>query len=141
MPEMHLRQPRFICSAYGPFNKNKERILKFKETGDSRYIYQNQLDKAWFQHDRASWDFKDLLRRTTSDKILRNKAFHIAKNPKYYGYQRGLASMVYNFFDKKLPGTSAKLKKYELCQTKYYLKNCINQLLENLIHKKYTHLL
>ena len=110
MPEMHLRQPRFICSAYGPFNKNKERILKFKETGDSRYIYQNQLDKAWFQHDRASWDFKDLLRRTTSDKILRNKAFHIAKNPKYYGYQRGLASMVYNFFDKKLPGTSAKLR-------------------------------
>ena len=54
MPEMHLRQPRFICSAYGPFNKSKERILKFKETGDSRYIYQNQLDKAWFQHDRAS---------------------------------------------------------------------------------------
>ena len=110
MPEMHLRQPRFICSAYGPFNKSKERILKFKETGDSRYIYQNQLDKAWFQHDRASWDFKDLLKRTTSDKILRNKAFHIAKNPKYYGYQRGLASMVYNFFDKKLPGTSAKLR-------------------------------
>ena len=54
MPEMHLRQPRFICSAYGPFNKNKERIQKFKETRDSRYIYQNQLDKAWFQHDIAS---------------------------------------------------------------------------------------
>ena len=110
MPEMYLRQPRFICSAYGQFNKNKERIQKFKETGDSRYIYQNQLDKTWFQHDRASWDFKDLLRRTTSDKILRNKAFHIAKNPKYYGYQGGLASVVYNFFDKKLPGTSAKLR-------------------------------
>ena len=110
MPEMHLRQPSSICSAYGPFNKKKERKQKIKETGDSRYIYQNQLDKAWFQHNMASWDFKDLLRRTTSDKILRNKSFHIAKNPKYYGYQRDLASMLYNFFDKKLPGTSAKLR-------------------------------
>ena len=48
----------------------------------------------------AYGDFKDLARRTVSDKILRDKAFNIAKNPKYDGYQRGLASMVYQFFDK-----------------------------------------
>ena len=58
------------------------RIKKIKETRDSRYIYQNELDKACFQHDMASGDFKDLTRRTTADKILRDKAFNIAKNPK-----------------------------------------------------------
>ena len=52
MPKMHLRQPGFMFSACGPFTKNKERIKQFKETGDSRYIYQNELDKACFQHDR-----------------------------------------------------------------------------------------
>ena len=101
MPEMHLKQPGFTYSACGPFTKNKERIQKFKETGDTSYIYKNELDKACFQHDMAYGDFKDLKRRTASDKILRDKAFNIAKNPKYDGYQRGLASMVYKFFDKK----------------------------------------
>ena len=48
--EMHLRQPGFMYSACGPFTKNKKRIQKFKETGDSRYIYQNELDKTCFQH-------------------------------------------------------------------------------------------
>ena len=100
MPEMHLRQPGFTYSACEPFTKNKEKIQKFKET-DSRYIYQNELDKACFQHDMAYGDFKDLTRRITSDKILGDEAFNIAKNPKYDGYQRGLASMVYKFFDKK----------------------------------------
>ena len=70
--------------------KNKERIQKFKETGDSRYIYQNELDKACFQHDMAYGDFKYLARRTASDKVLRDKAFNIAINPNYDGYQRGL---------------------------------------------------
>ena len=64
--------------------KNKERIQKFKETGDPRYIYQNELDKACFQHDMAYGEFKDLTRRTVSDKILCNKAFNVAKNLKYY---------------------------------------------------------
>ena len=100
MPEMHLWQPGFTYSDYGPFTKNKERTQKFKETGDSRYIYQNELDKAYFQHDIAYGDFKDL----TSGKILRGKAFNIAKNPKYDVYQRGLASLVYKFFDKKTSG-------------------------------------
>ena len=107
MPEMHLRQPGFTYSACGPFTKNEERIQKFKETADSRYIYQNEPDKACFQH-MAYGDFKDLTRRTASDKILHDKAFNIAKNPKYNGYQSGLASMVYNFFDKKTSGGSIK---------------------------------
>ena len=47
-------------------------------------------------------DFKDLSRRTASDNVLRDKAFNIAKNPKYDGCERGLASMVYKFFDKKV---------------------------------------
>ena len=95
MPEMYLRQPGFTYSACGPFTKNKERIQKFKETGDSRYIYQNELDKGCFQHDKAYGDFKHLTRRKASDKILRVKACSIAKIPKYDGYQCGLASMVY----------------------------------------------
>ena len=89
MPEMHLKQPGFTYSACGPFTKNKERIQKFKETGDTSYIYKNELDKACFQHDMAYVDFKDLAKRTASDKILRDKEFNIAKNPKYDGYQRG----------------------------------------------------
>ena len=66
MPELHLKQPGFTYSACGPFTKNKERILKFKETGDTKYIYKNELDKAWFQQDVAYGDFKDLTRRTAS---------------------------------------------------------------------------
>ena len=98
MPEMHLKQPGFTYSACGPFTKNKERIQKFKETGDTRYIYKNELDKASLQHDMAYEDFKDLKRRTFSDKVLSNKAFNIAKTPKYDGYQRGLASSGLYFF-------------------------------------------
>ena len=103
MPEIHLKQPGFTYSACGPFTKNKERIQKFKETGDTSYIYKNELDKACFQHDMAYGDFKDLKRRTFSDKILRDKALNIAKYPKYDGYQRGVASIVYNFFLIKNP--------------------------------------
>ena len=83
MPEMHLRHPGFTYSACGPFTKTKERIQQFKQTGDSRYIYKNELDKACFQHDMAYGDLKDLKRRTAADNVLRDKAFNIAKNPKY----------------------------------------------------------
>ena len=108
---MDLRQPRFTYSACGPFTKNKERIQKFKQTGDSRYTYKNKSDKACFQHDVAYGDLKDLKRRTAADKVSRDKAFNIAKNPKYDGYQRGFASMVYNFFDKKTKGSGVTLAK------------------------------
>ena len=79
MSEIHLKQPGLNYSACGPVTKNKETIQKFKETGDTNYIYKNQLDKACFQHDMAYGDFKDLARRTVSDKFLRDKAFNIAK--------------------------------------------------------------
>ena len=105
MPEMHLRQPRFVHSACGPFTRHKERIKEFKRTSDTRYIYRNELDKACFQHDSAYADHKDLINRTKADKVLRDKAYDIASNPKYDGYQRGLASMVYKFFDKKSMGS------------------------------------
>ena len=109
MPEMHLKQPGFTYSACGPFTKKKERIQKFKETGDTNYIYQNALHMACFQHDMAYGDFKVLTRRTTSDKVLRDKTFNIAKNPKYDGYQRGDASMVQNFFDEKFAGSGVNM--------------------------------
>ena len=105
MPEMHLKQPGFTYSACEPFTKNKERIQNFKETGDANYVNKNELDKACFQHDMAYGGFKDLAKRTASDKVLRDKAFNIAKNPKYDGYQRALASMVYNFFAKMSGGS------------------------------------
>ena len=116
MPEMHLKQPGFTYSACGPFTKNKERIQKFKETGDTSYIYKNELDKACFQHDMACGDFKDTARRTASDKILRDKAFNIAKNPKYDGYKKGRACMVYKFLDKttKESGVNIPLEFNEL---------------------------
>ena len=98
MLEMHLKH----------LQKSKERIQKFKETGDLRCIYKNELDKACFQHDMFYWDFKDLARRTASDKRLTAKAFYIAKNAEYDGYQRGLASMVNKFFDKKTFGEVIK---------------------------------
>ena len=109
MPEMHLKQPGFTYSACGPFTKNKERIQKFKETGDTIYIYKNELGKACFQYDMAYGDFKDFKKRTFSNKVLRDKAFNIAKSPKYDGYQRGLASMVYKFFDKKSKSGGVKI--------------------------------
>ena len=90
MPEMHLKQPGITYRTCGPFTKDKETIQKFKEAGDRQYIYQNELDKACFQHDIVCGDFKNLTRRTASDKILRDKAFNIAKNPKYDGYQEVL---------------------------------------------------
>ena len=108
MPEIHLRQPQFTYSACGPFNRHEERIQKFKETGDTNYIYMNELGKACFTHDAAYSGSKDLTKRTVADKIFKNKAFDIAKDPKY-GYQRGLASMVYTFFDSKVSGSGAKL--------------------------------
>ena len=111
IPEMHLRQPQFVYSACGSFTRYKERIKEFKRTGDTRYIYRNELDKACFQHDSAYADQKDLINRTKSDKVLRDKAYDIASNQEYDGYQRGLASMVYKFFDKKSTGSGINTAK------------------------------
>ena len=105
---MHLRQPGFTYSACGPFTKNKQRIQKFMQTGDTNYIYKNELDKACFQHDMAFGKYKDLEKRTQSDKVLKDKVFEIANNPNYDVCQRRLSSMVYKFFDKKSKGTGIK---------------------------------
>ena len=86
--EMHLRQLRFTYSAFRPFTESKERMQKFK-----RAKHVSQL---------ARGDFKDLRRRTASDKLSRDIAFDIAQNLKDDGNQRGLASMVYNLFNKKV---------------------------------------
>ena len=101
---MHLRQSGFMYSACGTFRKTKERIKKFRE----KEIH--ELDKACFQHDIDYGDFIDWTRGTASDKILREKAFNIAKNPRYDGYGSGLASIIYKAFDKKSPGRFATLK-------------------------------
>ena len=122
IPEMHLKQPGFIYSACGPFTKNKERIQKFLQTGDTNYIYRNDLDKACFQHDMSYGKYKDLTKRTQSDKVLKEKAFKIASNPKYDGYQQGLVSMVFKFFDKKSGGSG--------------IKSMLNQQLANELHKQ-----
>ena len=90
--------------------KNKERIQKLKEIGDSQYIYQNKQDKACFQHDMTYGHFKDLPRRIAFDKILHNKGFNVAKNPNYDRYERGLASMLYKFFHIESLAQQLKLK-------------------------------
>ena len=82
IPEMHLKQPGFNYSACGPFTKNKKRIEKFMQTGNTDFIYKNELDKACFQHDMAYGKSKDLIKITQSDKVLRDKAFKIGSNPK-----------------------------------------------------------
>ena len=123
---MHLKQSGFNYSACGPFTKNKQRIQKFMQTGDTNYIYRNELDQACLQNDMAYEDFKDLKslkRRTQSVKVLKYKAFDIANNPKYDGYQRGLAPMVCESFDKKSKGTGIKNEIKE------------NQQLTNELHK------
>ena len=107
MPEMHLKQPSFTYSACGPFIKHAERIKKFKQTGNTSYIFKNELDKACFKHDSAYADYKDLLNRTRAGKVLKDRAYEIASDPKYDGYQRSLTSMVYKFFDKKSSGSGA----------------------------------
>ena len=100
--EMYLKQSGLSYSAFGSFIKSKERIQKI---GHINYIYKNELDKVCFQHDMVCGDFKDLGRRKGSDKVLRDKAFSIAANSKYVGYQRSLVSMVYKCFDKKSTGS------------------------------------
>ena len=102
MPEMHLRQPRFVYSACGPFTRHKERIKEFKRTGNINLLYRNALDKACFKHDAAYAKYKDVENILIADNKLKNNAHDIASNPEYDGYQKGLASMVYIFFNSKV---------------------------------------
>ena len=138
MSEMHLRQHRFTYSACGPFTKNKERIQKFKEAGDTNYIYKNELDKACFQHDMAFGDFEDLTKKTAADKVLRDKAFKIVSDQKYDGYQRGLASMVYKFFDKKLQGSGLASNKENIQLADELHEPIIRKFKERKMHSSFT---
>ena len=131
LPKMHSKQRGFTYSACGSFTKNKERIQNFRETGDTSYIYKNELDKACFQHDIAYGDFKDLARRVASDKVLTDKAFNFAKNPKYDSYQRGLISMVYNFFDEKSASLPDKSVSDSGVNIPLEFNEQLDQLLEN----------
>ena len=111
MFEMHLKQPGFTYSVCGPFSKKQRKNPKVKKTGDWPYIYRNEEDKSCFRHDMAYGVFKDLIRRTASKKILRDKAFYIAEYPKYYRYWRDLTLMNYKFSDKKSSGSGIENEK------------------------------
>ena len=105
MPEIHLKQSGNTDSACGPFTKNKELKNLCREEIEADFICRNVLDKACFQHDMAYGKSKDLAKTTQPDKVLWDKPFKIANDPKYDGYQRGLASMVCKLFDKKSSGS------------------------------------
>ena len=110
---MHLRQPQFVYSACGHFTRHKDRIKEFERTSDTQLLYRNELDKACFKHDAAYAKYKDVENRLISDQKLRNSAYDIASNPKYDGYQRGLAAWYINFLTQKLLHSTKKL-----CQAK-----------------------
>ena len=101
MPELHLRQLGFTYSTCGPFTKHRETIQKFREADNLKHLYRNELEHACFAHDVAYSDSKDLAKRTISDKILKDRTYETAKNRNYDGYQRALASIAYNFVNKK----------------------------------------
>ena len=101
MPELHLKQSGFTYSPCRPFTKHRKRIKKFRETGNLKHLYKNELDKPCFVHDAATSDCKYLAKRTISDKFLKDKAYRIARNRNYERYQRELVIMAYTFFDKK----------------------------------------
>ena len=125
MLEMHLKQPGFTYIACGPFTENKERIEKSTQTGRTDFVYRNELEKACFQHDMVYVKSKDLMKRTESDKVLRDKAFKMASDPKYDGHQRVLASVVYKCFDKKSSGNGVDTSLANKCATEsnYQLAN------------------
>ena len=114
MLERHLKQPGFTYSTFGTVTKNKEKIQKFMQTGNTGFISKKELDKACFQRDIAYGKSKDLIKRTQSDNVLKDKSFKIASNPKCDGYQRGLASMVQTLFDKKSKGSGINEPTYQL---------------------------
>ena len=95
LPELHFRKPLFTYSAGGPLMKI---VKKFESL---KYIYKNELDKACFTLDAVYANSKDFAKKAASDIILKGRAYEIAIKPKNNGYQRGLVSTVYNFFDKK----------------------------------------
>ena len=138
MPELHLKQPGFTYCACGPFTINKERTEKLMHTGNTDFIYRNELDKACFQHDMAYGKSKDLVKRTQSDKVLKDKAFKIVSDPKYDGYQRGLASTVDKFFEKRSSGSGVDAKQIINSQVNFMVRLLENSRDEKFIHRLET---
>ena len=115
------------CETKKEHNNLKKHVYQNRYIYQKRYIYQNELDKAYFQLDMSYGDFKDLAR------VSRDKAFNFAKYKKYDGYQRGIAPMIYRFFDKSSDCLQVNLLRTEqskLNQTKNLQNNFINQLLK-----------
>ena len=111
MPEMHLWDPKAKkYSACGPFTRHQKRIDMFIKDGRLSHILKNRLDAACFQHDSAYAKYKDRLNRKQSDIVLKNKALTIATDSRVNGYQRGLASMVYKFFNERNKGSGINLQ-------------------------------
>ena len=138
LTEIHLRQSGFTYSACVAFTKNEERIKKFKETGDSRDIYQNEFDKAWFQHDMA---IEILIIRLEEQVLIRYcviKHLILLKIQNMMDINIDLLQYFITFLTKKL---LIKILKMKIFLIKNPQKNYTNQLIENLIKEKYTHLL
>ena len=107
------------------------------QTGNTDFIYKNELDKACFQHDMAYGKSKNLVKRTQSDKVLKDKAFKIASNPKYNDYQRGLASMVYKLFDKKSASLDKSKESGIINEPNYQLANELHKaIIRKFLEKK-----
>ena len=104
---LHLKLPTVLSWGYN-LDLTKPELLDWLQKPKKEYNYQNELDKAGFQHEMVFGDFKVLIRRTASDKILHNKAFDIAKNSKYDGYPHVYVSTVYKYFDKKTTSSGIK---------------------------------
>ena len=122
MPEIHLRQPGFTYSACRPFAKNKEKIQIFKETGDSHYIYQNELDKASFQHEMTYRDFKDYLEEQLLIKYCMIKNLILLKIQNMMDVKEALLQWFMNFLIRNLLRLQINLLplvvlKVKLCQT------------------------
>ena len=83
MLELHLKQPGFAHSTCGKFTNCCKRIQKSRETGNLKHLYQNELDQACLAYDGAYSDSKCLVKRTISEKVLKDRAYEIARNPKY----------------------------------------------------------
>ena len=138
LTEIHLRQSGFTYSACVALTKNEERIKKFKETGDSRDIYQNEFDKAWFQHDMA---IEILIIRLEEQVLIRYcviKHLILLKIQNMMDINIDLLQYFITFLTKKL---LIKILKMKIFLIKNPQKNYTNQLIENLIKEKYTHLL
>ena len=111
MPEMHLWDPKAKkYSACGPFTKHQKRIDMLMKDGRLSHLLKNRLDAACFQHDSAYAKYKDRLNRKQSDIVLKNKAVKVATDPRVNRYQRGLASMVYKFFNERTKGSDINLQ-------------------------------